>query len=60
MKVRYIGDYYDNTSLIKGKAYDVISIENGMYRIIDEEGYDEDEELQGYLYFPDDFEIVEE
>lgn len=60
MKVRYIDDYYDHGSLIKGKIYDVLSIENGMYRIIDEEGYDEDEEIQGYLYFPEDFEIVEQ
>ena len=60
MKVRYIYDYYDQGSLIKGKIYDVLSIENGMYRIIDEEGYDEDEEIQGYLYFPEDFEIVEQ
>ena len=60
MKVRYIDDYYDQGSLIKGKIYDVLSIENGMYRIIDEEGYDEDEEIQGYLYFPEDFEIVEQ
>lgn len=60
MRVRYIDDYYDPTSLIKGKIYDVIAIENGMYRIIDEEGYDEDEEVQGYLFYPEDFEIVEE
>lgn len=59
MKVRYIGDYYV-ASLIKGKVYDVLAVESGMYRIIDEEGYDEDEEIQGYLFWPDDFEIVEE
>lgn len=60
MKVRYIDDYYDGVSLIKGKVYDVLAVENGMYRIIDEEGYDEDEEVQGYLFWPEDFEIVEE
>lgn len=59
MKIRYIGDYYDGGSLIKGKVYDVVAIENGLYRIIDEEGYDEDEEIQGYLYPPEDFEIIE-
>ncbi len=58
MKVRYIGDYYV-ASLIKGKVYDVLAVEDGMYRIIDEEGYDEDEEIQGYLFWPEDFEIVE-
>ncbi|MBQ8177245.1 MAG: hypothetical protein IJ035_09470 [Oscillospiraceae bacterium] len=58
MKVKYIGDYYE-VSLIKGKVYDVVAIENGLYRIIDEEGYDEDEEIQGYLYPPEDFEVVE-
>ena len=60
MKVRYTGDYYDGVSLIKGKVYDVLAVESGMYRIIDEEGYDEDEKIQGYLFWPDDFEIVEE
>ncbi len=58
MKVRYIGDYYV-ASLIKGKVYDVLAVEDGMYRIIDEEGYDEDEEIQGYLFWPEDFEVVE-
>jgi hypothetical protein len=46
--------------LINGKTYNVEAIENGLYRIIDEEGYDEDEEIQGYLYPPEAFEIVEE
>ena len=59
MKVRYIGDYYDGISPFKGKVYDVLAVEDGMYRIIDEEGYDEDEEIQGYLFWPEDFEIVE-
>lgn len=36
--------------LNKGKIYDCIGEEHGEYRIIDEEGYDEDEEVQGYLY----------
>lgn len=37
----------------KGKEYEVISIERGWYRIIDDSGED-------YLYPPDCFEIVEE
>ena len=60
MKVKYIGDYYDGSSLIKDKVYIVESIEDGLYRIIDEEGYDEDEEIQGYLYSPEFFEIADE
>ncbi len=59
MKVRYIGNF-DTVSLIYGKIYEVIAIEDGVYRIIDEEGYDEDEEIQGYLYPPSAFEVVEE
>lgn len=59
MRVKYIGDYY-TVSLIKGKIYDVISVEHGWYRIIDEEGYDEDEEIQGYLFPPEEFEIIEQ
>ncbi len=58
MKVKFIGTF-DTVSLIYGKIYDVIDIEHGMYRIIDEEGYDEDEEIQGYLYPPELFEVVE-
>lgn len=52
MKVKYIGDYY-KVSLIKGKIYCVLNIEDGWYRIIDETGED-------YLFSPDEFEIVEE
>ncbi len=59
MKVKFLGGF-DTVSLIEGKIYDVISIEHGSYRIIDEEGYDDDEEIQGYLYLPKFFEIVEE
>lgn len=58
MKVRYTGTYYA-VSLIQGKIYDVIGIEDGFYRIIDEEGFDPDEDVQGYLFSPNDFEIVE-
>jgi hypothetical protein len=55
LKVKYIGEYY-NSSFIKDKIYDVISIEslfqeNDSYRIIDES--DED-----YLYNKNSFEII--
>ncbi len=52
MKVKYIGEYY-KVSLIKGKIYDVLSVEDGWYRIKDETGED-------YLFSPNDFEIVKE
>lgn len=50
MKVRYIGK--TDVSLTNGKIYEVISIENNCYRIID----DTDED---YLFSKDEFEIVE-
>jgi hypothetical protein len=46
--------------LVDGKTYECLGEEFGEYRIIDEEGYDEDEELQGYMYPKRFFEIVEE
>ena len=46
--------------LLHGKIYEVIGVEEGWYRIIDEEGVDEDDDLPGYLYPPELFEIVEE
>ena len=52
MKVRYIGSYYE-ISLVKGKIYDVMSIEKGWYRIFDETEDD-------YLYPPKSFEIVDD
>lgn len=39
MKVRFIGEI-DPIYMINGKIYEVLSIENGWYRIIDEEGED--------------------
>ncbi len=51
MKVKYISDY-DTPALIKGKIYDVLSVEKGWYRIMTE--LEED-----YLFPPDAFEIVE-
>lgn len=51
MKVKYIGN--PSVSLTKDKVYDVIGVESGWYRIVD--NTDED-----YLYPPDLFEVVEE
>lgn len=39
--------------MINGKIYDVISIENTWFRIVDEEGED-------YLYPPELFEVIGE
>lgn len=52
MKVRYLGES-DPLGLINGKEYEVVSIEYGYYRIVDET--DED-----FLYDTDSFEIIEE
>ena len=52
MKVKWLGKT-DFLVLTNNKIYDVISIERGWYRIIDD--LDED-----YLYPPDMFEVVEE
>lgn len=51
MKVRYIGK--SDVSLTNGKLYNVISIENNWYRLIDDTEED-------YLFNPEEFEIVEE
>ena len=50
MKIKYIKK--SNVSLTNGKMYEVISVENGCYRIVDDTGED-------YLFLPEDFEIVE-
>ena len=49
MKVRYVGR--DLVAMRQGKVYDVISVENGWYRIMTEIGED-------YLFPPEMFEIV--
>ncbi len=52
MKVKYTGE----TSFLiatKNKVYDVLAIEKGWYRIVDDSGED-------YLYPPQMFEIVEQ
>jgi len=54
----------DPVMLLHGKVYEVLSIEKGWYRIIDEEGYGGAnpycDNPPGYLYSPEVFEIVEE
>lgn len=50
MKVKYIGKS-DPVYMIHGKIYQVISVEKGWYRIVDEEEED-------YLYPPELFEKI--
>lgn len=50
MKIRFTGET-SFLELTHGKIYEVIAIEKGWYRIIDDSGED-------YLYPPDDFEIL--
>ncbi len=50
MKVKY--KKRSSVSLTENKIYEVLSVEKGWYRIVD----DTDED---YLFSPDDFEIVE-
>jgi len=60
MIVKYHGES-DPIYFIDGKEYEVLGIECGMYRIIDETGYDPDDENDdppGYLYDPENFEII--
>lgn len=51
MKVRYLGKT-EFLVLTNNKIYDVLSVERGYYRIVDDSGED-------YLYPPKYFEIVE-
>jgi len=51
LKVRYLGEGSPMT-LTHGEVYEVISVEKGWYRIVD----DTDED---YLYPPEAFEVVE-
>jgi len=53
MKVKYNVNRFTVTGPLYGKVYDVISIERGWYRIIDESEED-------YIYPPEEFEIVEQ
>lgn len=60
MKVKYIGEkeisipdsYKIFFDVIPNKIYDVLSVEKGWYRIVDESEED-------YLYPPEKFEVVE-
>ena len=52
MKVRYLGKT-EFLVLTNNKVDDVISVEKGWYRVVDDSGED-------YLYPPKYFEIVEE
>lgn len=51
MKVKYIGE--TDVSLTNGKEYDVLSIESGWYRILDDTEED-------YVFPPDQFEVTEQ
>ena len=58
MIVRYTGES-DPLTFLNGKEYEVLGVEGGLFRIIDEEGYDpETDDIPGYLYTLDNFEIV--
>lgn len=59
MRVKFLGES-DPFALLNGKIYDVQSVENGWYRIIDETGSDVDDAFPGYLYPPEAFEVVED
>lgn len=50
---RYLAGEFYTGDILDGKVYDVLSVEKGCYRIVDESGDD-------YLYFAEMFEIVEE
>ncbi len=52
MKVKYLGKT-EFLVLTNGKIYNVLSVERGYYRVVDDSGED-------YLYPPEYFEIVEE
>lgn len=58
MKVRFLGED-DPIAFLHGKVYEVLSIEEGWYRIVDEEGVYEDDEVPGYLFPPELFEVAE-
>lgn len=60
LKIKYIGEaqidepnsYKIFMDVVPNKIYDVLSIEGGWYRIVDESGED-------YMYPPNKFEVVE-
>ena len=62
MKVKFQGKS-DPLMLLHGKIYEVLGIEDGWYRIVDEEGEEGnpyEDGPRGYLYPPELFEVVEE
>lgn len=52
MKVRYKGKT-EYLILTQNKIYNVLGVEKGWYRLVDDSGED-------YLYSPDNFEVVDE
>ena len=58
MKVKYIGETAP-LELTHGKIYEVLSVEKGWYRIVDDAGDYPDANPPGYLYPPELFEIIE-
>lgn len=58
MTVKYVGET-SPLELTHGKCYKVHSIEKGWYRITNDLGDYPGEELPGYLYPPELFEVVE-
>lgn len=59
MRVKYIGPT-DPCCLVNGKEYECLGEDSDLFRVIDEEGTDENETLQGYLYEKHLFIIVSE
>jgi hypothetical protein len=51
MKAKYKGE--SDVSLTKGKVYEVIAVEKGWLRIVDDTEED-------YLFSPEEFDIIEE
>lgn len=43
MKLRYVGRSFGVDSLTNGKVYEIVEVDHGMYRVIDDSGED-------YLY----------
>lgn len=51
MKIKFNGE--SGVSLTNGKEYEVLSVENGWYRIVDDTDDD-------YLFPPEEFDVIEE
>ena len=59
IRVRALCDVCDG-AIYKGHVYDCLGEEKGWLRVVDESGYDPDEELQGYLFPKECCEFVEQ